>query len=158
VVAGSLLPHLAQRDPRLLPNKDEDEDAQLSRLRNTIREWRTETARRGKPLRLPMMPFLLRDIWIGALLLFTLLTFSTFFVSTVPQVRRSTQTVFFFAQYNPGNYNDWVNWDMLGSSLLGAVCYHHGGRYLVSLLCFTPAHRLFLSFSKSWMKIPTAND
>lgn len=86
VCAGSLLPHLARRDRRLIPDKDEDEDDELSRLRNTVREWRAEASRRGRPLRLPMMPFLLRNIWTGALLLFTVLTFSTFFVTTVVQV------------------------------------------------------------------------
>jgi hypothetical protein len=32
------------------------------------------------------MPFLLRNIWTGALLFFSLLMFSTFFVTTVFQV------------------------------------------------------------------------
>jgi len=86
VVAGTLLPHLAGRDRRLMPHKsDVDEDAELTRLRDTVRQWRAEAARQGRPLRLPVMPFLLRNIWTGALLLFTLLTFSTFFISTVPQ-------------------------------------------------------------------------
>ncbi|EGN92992.1 hypothetical protein SERLA73DRAFT_172351 [Serpula lacrymans var. lacrymans S7.3] len=53
VAAGTLLPHLARRDRRLLP-----------------REGRL---------------FFLRDIWTGALILFTVITFSTFFISTVPQ-------------------------------------------------------------------------
>jgi len=87
VVAGSLLPHLARRDRRLMPPKDEDGDAEVSRLRDTVRQWRAEALRDGKPLRLPMMPFLLRNIWTGALLLFTVLTFSTLFISTVAQVR-----------------------------------------------------------------------
>jgi solute carrier family 45 protein 1/2/4 len=86
VFAGSLLPHLARRDHRLIPQEDEDEDVEVSRLRNTVREWRAEATRHGKPLRLPITPFLLRNIWTGALLLFTILTFSTFFVSTVVQV------------------------------------------------------------------------
>jgi solute carrier family 45 protein 1/2/4 len=71
-----------------MPHKgDVDEDAELTRLRNTVREWRAEAARMGKPLRLPVMPFLLRNIWTGALLLFTVITFSTFFITTVAQVR-----------------------------------------------------------------------
>ena len=65
---------------------DVDEDAELTRLRNTVREWRAEAARRGKPLKLPIMPFLLRNIWMGALILFSFLTFSTFFISTVFEV------------------------------------------------------------------------
>jgi solute carrier family 45 protein 1/2/4 len=69
-----------------MPPKDEDEDAEVNRLRDTVRQWRAEALRDGKSLRLPMMPFLLRNIWMGALLLFTILTFSTFFVSTVAQV------------------------------------------------------------------------
>ena len=85
VVAGSILPQLARRDSRLLLG-GEDEDAEMTRLRNTVREWRAEALRNGKPPRLPMMPFLLRNIWTGALLLFTVLTFSTFFVVTVVQV------------------------------------------------------------------------
>jgi solute carrier family 45 protein 1/2/4 len=85
VVAGTLLPHLARRDRRLISRRDEDEDVEVTRLRNTVREWRAEAARQGRPLRLPMMPFLLRNIWTGALLLFTVLTFSTFFITTVVQ-------------------------------------------------------------------------
>jgi hypothetical protein len=87
VITGTLLPYLASRDRRLMGHKDDvDEDAELNRLRNTVREWRAEAARRGKSLRLPMMPFLLRNIWTGALILFSGLTFSTFFISTVVQV------------------------------------------------------------------------
>jgi len=86
VATGTLLPHLASRDRRLMPHKeDEDEDAEVTRLRETVREWRADAARRGKPLRLPVMPFLLRNIWTGALILFSILTFSTFFITTVVQ-------------------------------------------------------------------------
>ena len=65
---------------------DVDEDAELSRIRATVRQWRVEAAQMGKPLQLPIMPFLLRNIWTGALVLFGLLNFSTFFISTVVQV------------------------------------------------------------------------
>ncbi|CDO71304.1 hypothetical protein BN946_scf184908.g61 [Trametes cinnabarina] len=86
VAAGTLLPHLTRRDTRLLAHEgDEDEDAELSRLRSQVREWRAEAARHGKPLRLPYMPFFLRNIWTGALLLFTFLTLMTFFVTKVWQ-------------------------------------------------------------------------
>ncbi|KAJ3716334.1 hypothetical protein DFJ43DRAFT_1006864 [Lentinula guzmanii] len=86
VIAGTVLPHLANRDRRLMAHKDDvDEDAELTRLKNTVRQWKAEAARKGKPLRLPMMPFLLRNIWTGALLWFTVLTFSTFFIKTVAQ-------------------------------------------------------------------------
>lgn len=87
VVTGTLLPHLANRDRRLMGHKDDvDEDAELTRLQNTVREWRADAARQGKPLRLPMMPFLLRNIWTGALILFSILTCSTFFITTTAQV------------------------------------------------------------------------
>ncbi|KAG6903506.1 hypothetical protein C0995_005529 [Termitomyces sp. Mi166 len=93
VVTGFLLPHLASRDRRLLAHKEDvDEDAELTRLRQTVREWRVEAARHGKPLRLPIMPFLLRNIWTGALLLFTILTFSTFFITTVVQILKEGPT------------------------------------------------------------------
>ncbi|KAF9464426.1 major facilitator superfamily domain-containing protein [Collybia nuda] len=86
VLTGVLLPHLASRDRRLMAHQEDvDEDAELTRLRNTVREWRADAARRGKPLRLPVMPFLLRNIWTGALILFSILTFSTLFISTVFQ-------------------------------------------------------------------------
>ena len=68
---------------------DITEDAELARLRDLVRQWKAESARQGKPLRLPVMPFLLRNIWTGAMLLFTLLTFSTFFITTVAQVRET---------------------------------------------------------------------
>lgn len=87
VIAGTVIPHLAARDRRLLAHKnDVDQDAEINRLRETVRGWRVEAASQGKPLRLPVMPFLLRNIWTGALLFFSLLMFSTFFVKTVFQV------------------------------------------------------------------------
>jgi len=85
VCAGTVLPHLSRRNQDLLSRRDEDEDEESARLRKMVREWKAEAARKGKPLRLPFMPFLLRNIWTGALLLFTLLTFSTFFIKTVTQ-------------------------------------------------------------------------
>ncbi|KAI5123444.1 hypothetical protein M0805_006149 [Coniferiporia weirii] len=86
VIAGTLLPSLARRDQRLLAHDgDEEEDAELTRLQDTVREWRADAARKGKPLKLPRMPFMLRNIWTAAMLLFTVLTFLTFFVSTVVQ-------------------------------------------------------------------------
>jgi solute carrier family 45 protein 1/2/4 len=65
---------------------DVDESAELSRIRATVRQWRVEAAQKGKPLQLPVMPFLLRNIWTAALVLFSLLNFSTFFITTVAQV------------------------------------------------------------------------
>lgn len=86
VVAGTLLPSLSTRDQRLLAHEgDEEEDAEMARLRETVREWRVEAARKGKPLKLPRMPFMLRNIWTAAMLLFTILTFSTFFIATLLQ-------------------------------------------------------------------------
>ncbi|KAF8914025.1 hypothetical protein CPB84DRAFT_1758181, partial [Gymnopilus junonius] len=86
VIAGTVLPHLATRDRRLMGAKsDVDEDAEISRLRAMVRQWRIEAARQGKALYLPVMPFLLRNIWTGALLFFSLLTLSTFFITTVFQ-------------------------------------------------------------------------
>ena len=88
VAAGTILPHLAARDRRLMGDKvDLDETAEISRLRATVRQWRIEAARQGKALQLPVMPFLLRNIWTGALVFFSLLMFSTFFISTVFQAR-----------------------------------------------------------------------
>lgn len=64
---------------------DENEDAELTRLRGQVDQWRAEAARQDKPLRLPIMPFFLRNIWTGALLLFTFLSLATFFVTRVWQ-------------------------------------------------------------------------
>lgn len=87
VVAGIVLPYLARRDVRLLAQSDdEDADAELTRLRDTVRRWQAEAVRKGKPLRLPIMPFLLRNIWMGAMLLFSLISASTFFITKVWQV------------------------------------------------------------------------
>jgi len=86
VISGIILPHLANRDRRLMAHQgDDDEDAELTRIRTTVRQWKVEAARHGRPLRLPVMPFLLRNIWTGALLLFTVLTMTTFFITTVVQ-------------------------------------------------------------------------
>ncbi|KAJ2920090.1 hypothetical protein MD484_g361, partial [Candolleomyces efflorescens] len=86
VVAGIVLPHLATRDRRILARyENETQDEELNYLRKLVREWRVDAASKNRPLRLPMMPFLLRNIWTGAMLLFSLLSFSTFFISTVFQ-------------------------------------------------------------------------
>ncbi|KAH7916169.1 major facilitator superfamily domain-containing protein [Hygrophoropsis aurantiaca] len=85
VGGGVLLPHLARRDRRLLPRDEDDEDAHVTRLRGAISGWREEAASKGKVMKLPRMPWLLRNIWAGAMLLFTILTFSTFFITTVNQ-------------------------------------------------------------------------
>jgi solute carrier family 45 protein 1/2/4 len=91
VIAGTLLPQLSRRDLRLLgkDGEEEEEDAELAHLRDLVREWRAEAARHGQPLKLPRMPFMLRNIWTGALVLFTLITLSTFFITTVTQVSLS---------------------------------------------------------------------
>lgn len=80
VLAGVILPWFARRDRRLLPVEGDDEDAQIERFRGRLHLWRQEGI-----TRLPKMPWLLRDIWTAAMLLFTLLTFSTFWISTVKQ-------------------------------------------------------------------------
>ena len=88
VVIGTVLPYVAQRDPRLLSKgdgDDEEEDEEISRIRAMVRSWKQEAARMGRPLHLPAMPFMLRNIWTGGLLLFGLLMLSTFFVRTVWQ-------------------------------------------------------------------------
>lgn len=96
VAAGTLLPHLARRDHSILEHAaEENEDEETSALRRTVRQWQAEAARQGKPLRLPFMPFLLRNIWTGALLLFTLITFSTFFITKVWQVSRGSGSIVF---------------------------------------------------------------
>lgn len=88
VCAGTILPYLAQRDSRLLAHESDQatDDAELIRLRTMVLEWRAESARQGKAIKLPYMPFLLRNIWTGAMLLFSLLMFSTFWISKVWQV------------------------------------------------------------------------
>lgn len=83
VAAGTILPMLTRRDDALLMHGDEDEDAELTRLREQVHEWRSQATRQDKPLRLPIMPFFLRNIWTGALLLFTFLSLATFFVTRV---------------------------------------------------------------------------
>ena len=84
--AGAILPYLSRRDKRLLRVQDEDEEEENARLRDLIREWRAKAAKKGKKMRLPTLPVLYRTIWIGALLLFTLLTMMTFFVSSTAGV------------------------------------------------------------------------
>lgn len=87
--AGALLPYLSRRDTRLLRVQDEDEEEETIRLRNMIHEWRVDAAKKGKKMRLPTLPVLYRTIWIGALLLFTVLTMLTFFVKSTIGVRNS---------------------------------------------------------------------
>ena len=82
VMAGALLPYLSRRDKRLLRVQDEDEEEETTRLRGLVHQWRAEAAKKGKEMRLPTLPVLYRTIWIGALLLFTVLTMATFLVTS----------------------------------------------------------------------------
>ena len=86
VLTGTFLPRLTVRDTRLLAHGEEDMDTEFTRLKATVQEWRADAARRGQPLKLPFMPFFLRNIWTGAMLFFALLTFMTLFVTKVWQV------------------------------------------------------------------------
>ncbi|KAL7419823.1 hypothetical protein Q5752_005739 [Cryptotrichosporon argae] len=89
IFAGTLLPYLAQRDRRLLAAEDHDEDddadADIDRIREMVRQWKAEAAREGRPLKLPTMPFMLRNIWTSALVLFGTIMMSTFFIHKVWQ-------------------------------------------------------------------------
>ncbi|KAF8450554.1 hypothetical protein L210DRAFT_956561 [Boletus edulis BED1] len=84
VIAGIVLPYLTRRDPRLLPEEGDDEQTHVQRLRLNLHQWREEALASGKSVQLPRRPLLLRDIWTGAMVLFTILMFSSFFISTVP--------------------------------------------------------------------------
>lgn len=112
---------------------DVDEDAELVRIRDTVRQWRIEALRQGKPLRLPVMPFLLRNIWTGALLFFAFLTFSTFFISTVFHVCLSLIQRVVYTNRGLGHDFHQSCWNMLGGGDVGAVHDHHGGRTCASI-------------------------
>ncbi|WWC87557.1 uncharacterized protein L201_002447 [Kwoniella dendrophila CBS 6074] len=99
IIAGTLLPYLAARDRRLLKpvsekirdgelsadDSEDEDDIEIARIREMVREWKAEAARAGRPLRLPTMPFMLRNIWTAGLLLFGVLMGSTFFITKVWQ-------------------------------------------------------------------------
>ncbi|KAH7887635.1 hypothetical protein F5I97DRAFT_1861745 [Phlebopus sp. FC_14] len=84
IIAGVVLPSLAQRNP-VLPEPGDNESTHVERLRLTLRRWHEEGFATHKLHRLPHRSLLLRDIWTGAMLLFTVLMFSSFWISTVAQ-------------------------------------------------------------------------
>lgn len=86
------------------------DDAEMKRIREMVREWKAEAAREGRALKLPTsefarvafprrfahtakrphrrvptVPFILRNIWTSALLLYSMLMVSTFFIRRVWQ-------------------------------------------------------------------------
>ncbi|WWD16814.1 hypothetical protein CI109_101246 [Kwoniella shandongensis] len=99
IIAGTLLPYLNARDRRLLKpesekrrdgeldgeESDDEEDVEMERIREMVQQWKAEAAREGRPLKLPTMPFMLRNIWTAGLVLFGLLMGSTFFITKVWQ-------------------------------------------------------------------------
>ncbi|WVW79703.1 hypothetical protein I302_101673 [Kwoniella bestiolae CBS 10118] len=99
IIAGTLLPYLAARDRRLLKpvsekirdgelhadDSEDEDDIEMERIREMVREWKADAARQGRPLKLPTMPFMLRNIWTAGLLLFGILMGSTFFIKKVWQ-------------------------------------------------------------------------
>lgn len=87
VVAGSVLPELAKRDDRLLePDEHEDEVAEVARIRLTVMKWKAEARSKDRSLKLPRMPLTLRDMWCFGLVLYGVISLSTFFIATVTQV------------------------------------------------------------------------
>jgi solute carrier family 45 protein 1/2/4 len=92
VVAGTVLPYLAERDRRLLaPDADDDDDEdedgmeteqerEFRRIKAMVEGWKLEAKLdpKGKPVRLPTMPFMLRNIWTAALVLFSVLMYVSF--------------------------------------------------------------------------------
>ncbi|KAI6003738.1 MFS general substrate transporter [Pisolithus albus] len=85
VIAGVVLPRLTLRDSRLLCQDGDDHASRTERLRRMLKHRQEEAVQRGKKFKVPRMPLLLRDIWVGAMLLFSALMFSTFWISTVNQ-------------------------------------------------------------------------
>ena len=79
------MPYLAARDRRLLKpttekdasqidedgSDEEEEDVEIDKIREMVREWKAEAARRGRPLKLPTskhLPFrsICRELTISA--------------------------------------------------------------------------------------------
>jgi solute carrier family 45, member 1/2/4 len=95
IIAGTLLPYLAARDRRLLAPENDDkmsdddsideEDREYEILREQVRQWKLEASREGKSLKLPTMPFMLRNIWSSAMVLFFFIMMSTIFIDKVWQ-------------------------------------------------------------------------
>jgi len=132
VMAGALLPYLSRRDTRLLRVQDEDEEEEAARLRGLIYKWRAEAAKKGKKMRLPTLPLLYRTIWIGALVLFTILTMSTFFITSTIGVSVSKPCCRSLKEVDRsglGHHYCQLGWCLLGCRLLGAVCHHYGGKH-----------------------------
>jgi solute carrier family 45 protein 1/2/4 len=87
VVAGTLLPQLTKRDPRLLQSPPgEAEETEFTRIQETITRWKKEAVSRKKKLVLPQMPVVLRDVWSFGLILYGVITLATFFINTVVTV------------------------------------------------------------------------
>lgn len=102
VIAGTVLPYLAERDRRLLApetgDDDEDEDGmeteqerEFRRIKAMVEGWKLEAKLdpKGKPVRLPTMPFMLRNIWTAALVLFSVLMCVIYLGKETPSACRS---------------------------------------------------------------------
>lgn len=111
----------------------DEEDAELERIREMVKQWKAEAARQGRPLKLPTsrclvlphrlvlslesVPFMLRNIWTAGLLLFATVMGSTFFITAVWQVsgrrgRCQTDRLIGYDRYRSRRY-------LLGHRLLG---------------------------------------
>ncbi|CDZ98468.1 Sucrose transporter and related proteins [Phaffia rhodozyma] len=91
VIAGTVLPYLADRDrrllaPDLLEDGDEDEtpeEKEFRKIKEMVKGWKEEAKRDKKPVKLPILPFMLRNIWTAALILFAVMMLATFLVTEV---------------------------------------------------------------------------
>ena len=141
VTSGTVIPYLASRDQRLLAlndQEDEDEDAETVRIRELVRAWKSEAAREGRPLKLPTMPFMLRNIWTSSLVLYAVLMASTFFIRTVVMVffHIITDAIYqFTSPFSTGNRHVDTGWHLLGCNVLGSICHTDGGSMNVISLC-----------------------
>lgn len=145
VIAGTVLPYLAERDRRLLaPDADDDDDdddeteqeREFRRIKSMVEVWKREAKRdpKGKPVRLPTMPFMLRNIWTSALVLFSVLMCVVALIGlfTCPSHLTSLETPtqdrhLLRHQGLAGERAHLARRHLLGRRLLGPVLAAHGG-------------------------------
>lgn len=98
------------------------------------------------------MPWLLRNIWTWALLLFTIITFSTFFITKVWQVRDDPYNLVVLSNLTntvAGYHCGQSCWYLLGCCLLGTVRHHHGGMCLIIYIVEVSLIGLFPVFERA---------
>lgn len=155
-IAGTVLPQLTRRDPRLLDVFEHtSEENEYLYVQRTLVGWKEEAIANGKRFKLPSMPYTLRDIWCFALILYGIISLCTFFIYTVSEVRMAVSGFCLITQtLLAGHLRCVIDRHFMGSCRVGSFRHNNGGIRLLFYSEFVRNHIPFDQFLKEIVDQP----